>query len=170
MAKSTVLFPGKYAFSCSCGATYQELTVTRKMEVQNWCFFCKTNNAKHIKQMEYQTLEFSDNYNNKLNCKAFTTLRLRNDRKYYPGAKFRIQLKGTYKGTAIVKAVSHFNIDRINDYIAFLDTGSSAQECRQIIKNFYKKSVTINWDRQDIAFILLVFEEKKEMNDLFDGV
>ncbi|MDR0834622.1 MAG: hypothetical protein LBN93_10655 [Candidatus Symbiothrix sp.] len=118
--------------------------------------------------MENQILQFQNNWNNKLNCKAFTTLRLRNDKKYHTGAKFEVQLKGVSKGTATVKAVSYCQLDKISDYFAYLDTGYPADECRKIIREMYKKYPTLNWATQDIVFVLLVFDDKKEMNNLFD--
>ncbi|MDR1155280.1 MAG: hypothetical protein LBL04_11280 [Bacteroidales bacterium] len=121
--------------------------------------------------MEDQILEFNENWNGKLNCKAFTTLRLRNDRKFYKGARFQVYLKKVYKGTATVKSVSILTLDRINDFIAWLDTGYSAEECRDIILTMYKGRGLFtkeNEKRQELSFVLLVYEAKKEMNDLFD--
>ena len=114
-----------------------------------------------------QKLEFSYNWNNKLNNLAFSTLRLRNDNRYFKGARFQVYLKGTFKGTAKVEAVNHFTIDKITEFVARIDTGYSASECRKIIREMHKNNPRIDWKTQQLAFSLLVYEEKKEMNDLF---
>ena len=91
-----------------------------------------------------QNLIFSYNWNNKLDCKAFTTLRLHNPKKYYPGAEFDVWLneKGKEqapKGRAITQAVKTFDADQINDFIAFLDTGYNRAQCIQILQRMYKQ-------------------------------
>jgi len=114
-----------------------------------------------------QKLEFSYNWNNKLNNTAFSTLRLRDDRTYFKGARFDVYLKGVFKGKAKVEAVNHFTIDKITEFVARIDTGYSASECRKIIREMYKNRPGINWETQQLAFSLLVYEGKEEMNDLF---
>lgn len=39
-------------------------------------------------------IRFSYNWNNKLNCKAFTTIRLHSPERYFLGAKFNVYLNG----------------------------------------------------------------------------
>jgi len=66
-----------------------------------------------------------------------------------------------------VEAVNHFTIDKITEFVARIDTGYSASECRKIIREMYKNRPGINWETQQLAFSLLVYEGKEEMNDLF---
>ena len=40
-----------------------------------YCFKCKQSNGKYYKVMD-ERLEFEDNFNNKLNCQCFTTIRI----------------------------------------------------------------------------------------------
>jgi hypothetical protein len=80
-----------------------------------------------------EILNFSNNRNGKLNNRAFTTLRLKND-KYHIGAIFEIRLKGITKGTATVAGVNHFTPDKINGFIARPDTGYPARDCRCITR------------------------------------
>ena len=104
-------------------------------------------------------LTFSFNWNNKLDCNAFTTIRLRNDNKYYKGAKFITELiyKGqvTNKGDVMVEEVKHFKIDKINEFVALLDTGYSRVDCIKTIQTMYKNIVP-DWNKQDLSLILLV--------------
>ena len=87
-------------------------------------------------------IKFTYNWNNKLHCKAFTTLRLHND-KYVVGQAYEIYLKNgkewTFKGTAELKAKRTFKKSRINEFIAFLDTGYSSGKCQEIIGKMYNR-------------------------------
>lgn len=101
-----------------------------------------------------QELNFSTNWNNKLNCQCFTTIRLHNPKKYFIGAVFRVFLKGFLKGRAEVVGVKICTLKDINEYVARLDTGYSAAECRKIIQTMYKGKPIV-WERQLLNFCLL---------------
>lgn len=99
-------------------------------------------------------LKFSYNWNKKLDCNAFTSLRLSG--RFNVGDEVNIKLIGKKalidKGLAICKGKKRLTLDAINEYIALLDTGYSSDECKQIIKRMYPK---INqWDTQPIYFYL----------------
>lgn len=102
-------------------------------------------------------LRFSYNWNNKLDCKCFTTIRLSD--KYKAGDEFKIILDTAkdleVKGTAEILAVKEFNLDNLNDFISYLDTGYSVDECRKIILRMYPKA---DWSTQKLKFILLKYK------------
>ncbi len=166
------LYPGQYRFACSCdrGHLYEIFEVKRKeSKYVPYCWYCN-GTGKFIKDMnKTEDLLFSNNWNNKLNCDAFSTLRLRNDRSYYVGAKKNVVLNGAYKGPATIVSVSYFTLDKINESIARLDTGYSAEDCRKIIMTMYKNKPQIDWFSQQLAFSILVYDkkEKKEEATLF---
>jgi uncharacterized protein YqfB (UPF0267 family) len=114
--------------------------------------------------MDNQKLNFSNNWNNKLNCNSFTTLRLRNDGKYFAGAKVNVFLKGVFKGAGTIVGVSYLTIDKINEFIARVDTGYSADDCRKIIKEMYKKGPAIDWRVKQLVFCIISFDKKKVEN------
>ena len=168
---STTLYSGTYRLVCTCerGHLYAAFEVKRKTErMMPYCWYCKQD-GKFIRVME-EYLDFSTNWNGKLNCTAFSTLRLRDDRKYYVGAKKIVRLKEVHKGMATVVSISYFTIDKINEAIARLDTGYSAEECRKIIMSMYKNRPTIDWFSQQLAFCVLVYDKKEvdKMPDLFN--
>ena len=99
-----------------------------------------------------EEIKFSYNWNNKLNCTYFTTLRLRNDRKYQKGRDYRITLKGTTIGEAVIQEIRHFKINQLNDYITGIDMGYDSRTGVEIIKKMY---ATVRWENQDLSFILL---------------
>ncbi len=101
-----------------------------------------------------EKLKFSFNWNNKLDCKSFTTIRLRNDKKYFVNAELDVLLKDENKGVHNVLAVKHFKIFEINEFIAQIDTGYSRDECIKTIQTMYK-NISINWNTQDLSLILI---------------
>lgn len=106
-------------------------------------------------------LNFHTNWNGKLTNGAFTTLRIWNPDRYAAGAIFDIRLTdkdGHVKinyGEAAVAEVRKLKIHQINEYIARLDTGYSAEETRSILMTMYKNKA-INWTTQELALVLLV--------------
>lgn len=106
-------------------------------------------------------IDFSHNWNKKLDATAFTTIRLRNDNKYKIGAEFYINLKherrNINKGVARCVDVKHFKLAQLNNFIAYLDTGYNVSECRRMFEIMYKNvQPPINWDEQELSLILLV--------------
>ncbi len=103
-----------------------------------------------------KTLNFSFNWNNKLDCKAFTTLRL-SDR-FKMGDEVEVLLnKKPIEGRHFVSGIKTLRLEEINTYIAYLDTGYSAGECKEILQKMYKKK-NIDWTTQNIYFYLIVKE------------
>lgn len=159
--------PGRWIFVCPCGFRYTVMTLDRKCtKVGAFCDYCKTNRGRHYMVTE-QNLEFTTNWNNKLNCKSFTTIRLHNPVKYCIGATFKVYLKGVYKGCAKVLDVKRFTIKDINNYVSYLDTGYSPDECRRIIKEMYKKK-PIDWNTQLFDFCLLQYSKNEKEPNLFN--
>lgn len=103
-------------------------------------------------------LKFSYNWNNKLDCKAFTTLRL-SDR-FKVGQQYEIILKDESKGIAMVKDVRYTLLNQINEFVARIDTGYSMGECRNILTRMYKNK-NVDWETKRISLILLVYIEPK---------
>lgn len=95
---------------------------------------------------ELQYLDFSHNWNGKLGCNTYTTIRLSNPGKYHPGARFVIRLNKKPLHTAQVVAVRQITPFDINDWIAYLDTGYDAQETRNILMRMYKTlNMKLDW-------------------------
>lgn len=92
---------------------------------------------------------FSYNWNNKLNCKAYTTFRLASN-KYVKGGIYAIYLKDEYLHDAEIVDIRELSASHINDFIAYIDTGYDAKEFLQIIKKMYG-----DIDKRKFYFILL---------------
>lgn len=98
--KCVQLSVGWWIYVCPCGFRYLPALVTsprQKMAV--YCFKCKQSVGKYHRIME-QNLEFTTNWNNKLNCECFTTFRRHDPTRYVHNAVYNIYLKGVFKGKA----------------------------------------------------------------------
>lgn len=106
--------------------------------------------------MVNDTIKFSYNWNNKLENKAFTTIRIHNPKKYIKGKLFGIELNGATKGTARLKDKRTINVGQLNDFICYLDTGYNSQETLQILERMYP-NINIHSTLFDLC--LLVYEK-----------
>ena len=99
-----------------------------------------------------KTINFSYNWNNKLDCKSFTTLRLSNRNKYKIGETYSVSIKNQIKKNVVIIDIKTIWLHEINDFIAYLDTGYSKEECINIIKKMYK---SVDFKKKQFDFILL---------------
>lgn len=93
----------------------------------------------------------------KLDCQAFTTLRIFSAKHHVPGRPVKITMKGHELAKGRIEAVKAFHIDKLSPYISYLDTGYSVEECKNILKRMYSQ---VNWDRTELALILIVKDKK----------
>ena len=99
-------------------------------------------------------LNFSTNWNGKLDCKSFTTFRLQSS-KYRVGSVHDVYLKKEMIGTAKVLAIRDMPLRSVNEFIARIDTGCSLEDFRGIIRKMYK-----NADRELFSLVLLEWQKK----------
>ena len=165
--KSATLTPGRWIYVCPCGFRY---TVSRVVRTSGgwmaYCFKCKQQTGKYYKVMD-ERLEFEENYNNKLNCDCFTTIRLHHPVKNAIGAIKHVYLKGVWKGDAKIMYAATIRLDQINRTMSKLDTGLLPEECRRLIKSLYKHRPGINWETQQLDYILLEYIKESKEPSLF---
>lgn len=104
--------------------------------------------------MQLPKLTFSYNWNNKLNCLAFTTLRLRQD-KYQPGKVFQIDCPDVAPAPVVILQVKHLRLDQLTEGMCRLDTGYSKAETDKLIRTMYINKPNINWATQQLSWVLL---------------
>lgn len=117
--------------------------------------------------MDKLELEFKHNYNNKLRCKVFTSLRLPHP-KLKVGAKFNITLCGYQKGIAKIISVDHIRGGELKFEQAKIDTGFNIKETMQILKDTYKNRPCIDWKTQELVLLYLEWEGQERMSDIFN--
>lgn len=101
-----------------------------------------------------EKLTFSTNWNNKLECKCFSTIRIYNPSKHFRGNQFDVFLQRKYKGKVVVLGVIKTYLDKLNDYVCYLDTGYNKAETIDLFKKIYK-SKNIDFSKKQITILLL---------------
>ena len=98
---------------------------------------------------------FSQNWNNKLHCKAFTTIRLASP-KYRAGDIHTIELllDGQYKQIkrAEIINIKFKLISELDNTTCLLDTGDNSQDTKRMLRRMYSKKVK-DWDTQVLYLI-----------------
>lgn len=90
-------------------------------------------------------LRFTYNWNNKLDCRAFSTIRIPNP-KYKIGKLYRIvwdhgqpdKKTDWEKGIGEIVLIKRFQLWQLDEEDAWLDTGYSLAETTEILKRMYK--------------------------------
>lgn len=104
-------------------------------------------------------LKFTYNWNNKLHCRAFTTIRLFNPYQHIPGNRCNLFLKDETIGAGTIGAVNRFKLNSLTETMAWIDTGYSAAQARNILMKMYKN---IDWSTKELAFILIIKDEEEK--------
>jgi hypothetical protein len=112
---------------------------------------------------EKNTLNFSTNWNNKLGCNCFSTLR---KKIFNIGDKIEVYLKNNFQ--FIVEVVYVYRDITLSDPICYLDTGYDLESTNKIIRKMYHtpkdRAVTkLNF------YILKKLKDKKPEDTLFKG-
>ena len=101
--------------------------------------------------MENNTIKFSTNWNHKLDCNYFTTIRLYG-KKYSIGKTFEVQLKDNHFCNAVVQDMYVTKLEQLNDFNCYLDTGYSKLETENIFRKMYP---TVDFATTNLIIILL---------------
>ena len=105
-----------------------------------------------------ERLDFSTNWNKKLDCDVFSTIRRWNPTVHFEGKEVDIYDNSVsparYKGRAKYAIVSEFKLNQLKPAAAMLDTGYSLDETLNIIRTMYHKKVP-NVETQSFAYIIL---------------
>lgn len=104
----------------------------------------------------YPYLDFHYNWNGKLSCNSFTTIRLHNPAKYFVGQVFEVRLNKSTFGFYRVHQVKSITLPQISDWIALLDTGYDAEKTREILRGMYRDKPGINIESHPLDYILLL--------------
>lgn len=104
-----------------------------------------------------ENLIFSSNFNNKLNCKAFTTIRMYNKKIHWAGNVLNVVYNGIVIKQVTIWDVKILKLDKLNDWICFLDTGYNKIETTEMLYNMWKNyNFTEN---TELAYMLLNTEK-----------
>lgn len=96
---------------------------------------------------------FSYNWNKKLNCNAFSTIRIMQPDKYVLNKNYCIWLKRENIFEASIINITPFFLKDLTENMAYLDTGYSKEKATSIIKKMYPR---VNFETKKLAFYLLL--------------
>lgn len=94
-----------------------------------------------------KTITFSTNWNNKLNCDNYTTLRLSGQ--HNVGDLLEVWHKGAF--------IHHAKV--VDKKRLYMDTGYNREECCKILRRMYPKIDDVQWQNQPIYFYLFAVEK-----------
>ena len=109
-----------------------------------------------------ETLSFTHNWNQKLNCRSFSTVRIENPIKYRLNQEYRVQLlqvKGKPpidKGIAVLKHIEYFNLFDVNPAVCYLDANLNKETFIKLVLTMYKNS-GIDFNTKRMSFLVLQF-------------
>jgi len=104
-------------------------------------------------------LDFSHNWNGKLGCRFFTTLRLSS--RFNVGDSPEIWLNGIFQGIGcIIDKKRVDSPDALNEWVCRIDTGYSKEETKGILSKMYPK--ISSWEKQPIYLYLVENLNKKK--------
>ena len=118
-----------------------------------------------------KSLPFSYNWNNKLNCQSFSTIRICNPSKYVLLDVYEIILKSgknqppAKKGIARLQSISNFYLDKVSPAMSFIDTNLSVIDFIQMVKKMYK-NFNINWKTKQMSFLVFQYLTEEEIKEL----
>lgn len=88
-------------------------------------------------------ITFGYNWNGKLDCDYYTTIRLHNPKKWKVGDIKEVWLKQGKEWEQLdsveILAVKTFSLEKLTDWIAYLDTGYNRAHALKIFRNMYKQ-------------------------------
>jgi len=111
--------------------------------------------------MSDNNLNFSFNWNNKLDCRCFTTIRLKNERLYPIGKELTVLLKNKPLKTVKIIDVKHFTLPQLNEFMAMLDTGYNLESTIDIFHKMYPQTV----NDESVVLSMLLLETIKVLED-----
>ncbi|MFQ9020283.1 MAG: hypothetical protein ACLR6J_00295 [Parabacteroides merdae] len=77
----------------------------------------------------------------------------------------QIYLKGIWKGNAkILHSLDHHTSTVSNLPMAKLDSGLMPEECRRLIRNLYRNRPGINWEAQQLDYLLFGVYQRNQKN------
>lgn len=107
--------------------------------------------------MSVKKFAFTTNWNGKLGCNAFTTIRISNEF-HKVGETFEVNQKGRLIGLFKIVHKRQFKLEQITDGMAYLDTGYDRKKTIDLIKRIYS-SKDYDWNTVLLDYILLVKEK-----------
>lgn len=115
-----------------------------------------TSKKKEIKEMQ-----FKKNFNYKLYCECFTTIRLHYGQ-YQVGQVVKVMNGNTFFGTAKILDIKTFHLDKLPSITSFVDMGVDAETGRKILTQMYTYDLVQHYESK-FAILLLKYEQRERV-------
>lgn len=112
--------------------------------------------------LSLKSIHFSYNWNNKLNCKSFSTVRLWNEKKYQLIDLYEVTVKKDAQhpkmslGIARLQVINKFLLHKVTPGISFLDANLTVIDFQQLVKTMYKNK-RINFKEHPMCFLVFQY-------------
>jgi hypothetical protein len=117
--------------------------------------------ATYDTTLQHDSIRFQRNWNNKLNCDYFTSIRM-NGAKYQLGKTLKLFLhqNGVYRNMGNVKVVEAkpIRMHQLNRSMTLLDAGLEIDKFKEMLWFMYKDRVP---DLDKVEFVFLILEKQK---------
>lgn len=126
------------------------------------------------KALQSKSIHFSYNWNNKLNCKSFSAVRLWYPEKYELLDLFEVSVKESakqpkvIKGIARLQVINKFLLHKVTPGISFLDANLTVIDFQQLVKTMYKNK-GINFKEHQMCFLVFQYLKNDEILALVDN-
>ena len=131
--------------------------------------------SEQRKALQLKSIHFSYNWNNKLSCKSFSTVRLWNPKKYELIDLFEVTLKKDAKnpkvslGIARLQVINKFLLHKVTPGISFLDANLTVIDFQQLVKTMYKNK-GINFKEHQMCFLVFQYCTDEEILAMIENV
>lgn len=116
-------------------------------------------------------IRFDRNWNNKLSCECFTTIRLK-DPLYRKGNTLKLLLleNGVYRtlGTVRILEAKPLRLHQVNEFLSRLDCGMGIDGFTQMLHGMYREKVK-DLHTQDLVMLLLERVREKQLTSPLFG-
>lgn len=92
--------------------------------------------------MSQLSLHFAQNFNHKLDCEYFTSIRPQRDI-YQIGAEIGIYCQNHFLKKATIINIKTLSLAELDDWTAFLDAGMNRHELIALLKTFYPEAESL---------------------------
>ncbi len=99
------------------------------------------------------TIKFRENFNNKLNCTYFTSIRDCEPSRYHLGAIYKITVGGLYLKKAVLLQSKIVTLSQLDDVFIYMDSGCRKDDFYRVFEDFYPR-----FDLSTHAFYKLLFK------------
>ncbi len=82
-------------------------------------------------------INFAKNWNGKLHCESFSSLRLENIEKNIVGDEYAVWLGERVYSCAVLVSARVLPLSELTEEMAYLDTGLSLKETKELLREFY---------------------------------